>query len=259
MTRLSIIFFLFINSLSAHSDTITIAAASDLNYAMPELIATFESKNPNVALRVVYGSSGKLRTQIEYGAPFDIYFSANSDYPKYLMERGFASSNLKIYAKGRLVLVHENASGVKPKLEDITKLRNLAIANPRHAPYGQKAKQALVSLGIWDTMSDKIIYGESVSHAAQYLKTSHVESALLALSLVKGNGLNEGFEYVIVDPSLYTPLEQGFIVTQHAKDKPLAFQFSQFIDSKEAIAILEKYGFKTNGTVANIKIESLLK
>ncbi len=232
-------------STQALAKPMIIAAASDLKYAMDEIIVAFKSTRSEAEVDVVYGSSGKLRTQIEYGAPFDLYFSADISYPEYLHIKGFASSEVMPYALGRLVLWSNKVNVKELSMQALAQPQysRIAIANPKHAPYGIRAKQVIENLGLWPSLAPKLIYAESVSHAAQYVQTQHADVGLIALSLVLNEALTNEFGYQLISAELHEPLEQGFIITKYGSQNGLAKTFAQFVQSDEAKNILAQYGF----------------
>lgn len=215
---------------------------------MDKIIAQFtatHSNGTNNKVYVVYGSSGKFRTQIESGAPFDLYFSADIAYPQMLVDKGLSSTQVIPYATGRLVLWSRqfdlSGQGLNSLLED--KFKRIAIANPRHAPYGIRARQALIQAGIWSKIQHKLVFAESISHAAQYVTRQHTQAGLIALSLVRQPALTGQPRYQLLDEHLHQPLLQGFIITKHGGRKTLSRQFANFIQSPKVSAILAEYGF----------------
>lgn len=236
---------IWIFSAISQANTITIAAASDLKFAMDDLITEFKIQHPAADIKIIYGSSGKLRTQIEYGAPFDMYFSADISYPQYLYDKGLASSEVIPYAIGRLVLWSDT---MDVKLLPLSALRDqpfarIAIANPKHAPYGIRAKQVLETSLLWSDVQSKLIYADSISHAAQYIKTQHAQVGLIALSLVVSEPLANKYGYQLIPEELHDPLIQGFMVTKYGAENTLATTFTQFMLSDKATQMLKQYGF----------------
>lgn len=212
---------------------------------MDRIIQMYTTDFPDSEVQVVYGSSGKFRTQIEQGAPFDLYFSADITYPQMLVDKGLASSAVIPYATGRLVLWSTQYDLTGKPLEYLTTkdFKRIAIANPRHAPYGIRAKQALKSSDIWEQLKTRLVFAESVSHAAHYVKHQHVDAGILALSLVKHPTLVNQSSYQLIDEELHLPLKQGFIITRRAKNKQMAKQFAHYMSTNKAKAILINYGF----------------
>lgn len=239
---------LLLSSAVASDATLTVAAAADLKFAMTELINTFEKANPTSKVEIVTGSSGKFYQQIVNGAPFDLYFSADIEYPRKLKESGLTASDVKPYAFGRLVLwsTTRDVSGGLSILAD-DKFRKVAIANPAHAPYGMRARDSLAYYGLLGKVSGKLVFGENVSHAAQFAETGAADAAIIALSLVLAPAMKEKGNYFLIDERSHPPLEQGYVVLKRAANNIDAARFAAFISSREARAILVKYGFRLPG------------
>ena len=230
---------------SAHAEKITIAAAADLKFAMDEIVTGFNKGHSRDEVQVVYGSSGKFHTQIQQGAPYDLFFSADIGYPRELARLGLAVSEVKPYAVGRIVLWSADMDASKMTLVSLAdpKVVRIAIANPKHAPYGKRAEEALRSAGLWDKVQAKLVFGENISQTAQYVQSGNAQVGIIALSLAVSPELaKKGGHYVIPD-KLHQPLEQGFIITRLGADKPLARQFADYMGSKQARSIMAKYGF----------------
>lgn len=229
----------------AHSEHITIAAASDLQFAMDALLAEFKMHEPEAVVKVVYGSSGTFNAQITQGAPFDLYFSADISYPEALHAQGFAASAPRPYATGRLVLwsTIEDVSALELSALADTRFKRIAIANPRHAPYGKRAEETLESLGILQQVSSRLVLGENISQTAQFVQTGNAEAGLVALSLVSAPALRSEGWYQLIPEELHAPLLQGYMVTTRAKDNSLAWRFAAFVAAAPAQAILAAYGF----------------
>lgn len=224
---------------------ITIAAASDLTFPMTEIVALFQLKQPQAQVQVVYGSSGRFFTQIQQGAPYDLYFSADIDYPYQLKDKGFAGSVVSTYAIGRLVLWYSAVRAHPLTLQDLSDpaIRKIAIANPQHAPYGKRAAEALKAAGIWPQIQSKLVYGENVSQAAQFVQSGNADVGIIALSLALSPQLKQKGRYTKISDKLHTPLEQGFIVTKRAAQNPSAHAFSRFMQEQAARQIMHKYRF----------------
>lgn len=230
--------------LSAHADTLTIAAASDLKFAMDNLAEEFKKSHPKDTLNLVYGSSGKFTTQITQGAPFDMFFSADAELVQDLAAKGLAGSPVTPYGIGRLVVWGKIGDASKFSLANLTDpaITRIAIADPVHAPYGKRAEQALRAAGIWEQVKPKLVYGQNIAETAQFVQTGNAQIGLIALALVLNMPASEN-TYWLLPASLHAPLQQAFIITARAKDKPLAQQFAQFISTAPAAEILQRYGF----------------
>ncbi len=235
--------------------TLTIAAASDLRFALQELAARYEQQSGS-KVSVTYGSSGNFHAQIGNGAPFDLFFSADIDYPRQLEAAGLAESGtLYEYAVGRLVLWVPADSPV-----DVAKrgwdalldpaVRKIAIANPRHAPYGRAAVAALKSAGIYERVESKLVYGENISQAAQFVQSGNAQAALLAFSLAVSPPLASAGKYWEVPAAAHPPIVQGAMVLKSSPRKALAKAFLEFVKSAEGRTILRRCGFTVPGETA---------
>ena len=232
-------------TVGAHAEQIAIAAAADLKFAMDEVISEFKKQNPEHKIDVIYGSSGKFFTQIQQGAPYDLFFSADITYPVELKKAGFAASEVAQYAIGRIVLWSNSADASKMTLASLNdpKIARIAIANPKHAPYGKRAEEAMKAANVWDANSSKFVFGENVAQTAQYVQTGNAQVGIIALSLAKSPELSKQGGYYLIPDNLHQPLEQGFVVTKRAEGNALAKRFATFVSSKPARDILVRFGF----------------
>jgi len=228
-----------------HAEKINIAAAADLKFAMDEIVATFKETYPKNDISVIYGSSGKFKTQIQQGAPYDLYFSADITFPQELAKSGFATSDAMPYALGRIVLWSTTMEANKMTLDHLTdtKISRIAIANPRHAPYGKRAEEALRATGIWEKVKPKLVYGENIAQTAQFVQSGNAQIGIIALSLARNPELAVQSSYWLIPEQLHAPLEQGFIITKRAESNALAKQFADYMHHTNARAIMTKYGF----------------
>ncbi|MCX8016994.1 MAG: molybdate ABC transporter substrate-binding protein [Rhodocyclaceae bacterium] len=231
---------------------ITIAAAADLKFALDEVVALFRQAHPGETVEVIYGSSGKFATQIRQGAPFDLFFSADIAYPRQLAEEGLAASAVMPYALGRLVIWSATRDASRLTLADLADpiWRKIAIANPKHAPYGKRAEEALRAAGVWDKLRDRLVMGENVAQAAQYVQSGNADVGIVALSLVLNPTLSAPDGYALIAATLHAPLEQGFILTRRAAGNALAKAFADCIASPAARRVLARYGFTLPGEQA---------
>ena len=227
--------------------TVTVAAASDLTHAMNEIAANFE-KATGCAVRLSMGSSGNFLTQIENGAPFDVFFSADIAYPKRLETEGLAlPGSTYLYAVGKIVLWTRNDSRV-----DISKgfsslrgpaVRKIAIANPEHAPYGRAAEEALRQSGVYDSVKDRLVLGENISQAAEFVESGNADAGILALSIALAPGVVEKGRYWNIPEQFYAPIQQGVVVVRASPNPQGARQLLDYIKMPETAALLERYGF----------------
>jgi molybdate transport system substrate-binding protein len=234
---------------TVHAEKITIAAAADLKFAMDEIITGFKKSQPGNDVEVVYGSSGKFNTQIQQGAPYDLFFSADIAYPRELTKNGMAAFDAKAYAVGRIVLWSANMDASKMTLATLSdpKIARIAIANPKHAPYGKRAEEALRSAGMWDKVQPKLVFGENISQTAQYVQSGNAQAGIIALSLVLNPDLAKKGSYYLIPDTMHNPLEQGYIITKRGSYKPLSKKFAEYMGSRQARAVMIKYGFVLPG------------
>ncbi len=232
-------------STAAHAEKITIAAAADLKFAMDEIITGFNKSHAGSEVQVVYGSSGKFHTQIQQGAPYDLFFSADISFPRELVKQGQAASEVKPYAVGRIVLWSADRDATKMTMASLadSKITKIAIANPKHAPYGKRAEEALRSAGVWDTLQHKLVFGENIAQTAQYVQSGNAQVGIIALALAVNPELSKKGGYYLIPETMHNPLEQGFIITARGAGKPLARQFADYMGSKQVRGIMTKYGF----------------
>ncbi|WP_440997731.1 molybdate ABC transporter substrate-binding protein [Arhodomonas sp. SL1] len=227
-----------------------IAAASDLKYALAEIAEGFRAEHPDARIDVIYGSSGKFATQIRNGAPFDLYFSADIAYPRSLHEEGYTGGPPRPYAVGRVVLwvTQSGLEGLSlaglPEQEEI---RKLAIANPQHAPYGKRGKEALEHAGVWAEIQPRLVMGENIAQTAQFVDSGVAEAGIVALSLVKSPPLRDKGSWSLIPAEWHQPLEQGYVVTARGADNPLAGAFAEYIADESARAVMRRYGFALPG------------
>lgn len=238
--------------LVARAETVTIAAAADLKFAMDEIVAAYKRGQPDDTVEVIYGSSGKFYAQIQQGAPYDLFFSADIAYPRELVAAGFAASEVIPYAIGHIVLWSAQLDATKMTLASLTdpEITRIAIANPKHAPYGKRAEEALRAAGLWEKVESKLVYGENIAHAAQFVQSGNAEVGVIALSLALSPTLASSGGYWLVPESLHQPLEQGFIITSRAQANAAAKRFAASMGAPAARAVMVRYGFVLPGEVA---------
>ncbi|MCU1241893.1 MAG: Molybdate transporter substrate-binding protein [Candidatus Acidoferrum typicum] len=226
---------------------IRVAAAADLKFALDELGTHYE-KQTGRKMDVSYGSSGNFLAQIQNGAPFDVFLSADIEYPRKLEAAGLAEpGTLYEYALGRIVIwmpadtrIDLAQLGWKALLDP--SIQKIAIGNPEHAPYGRAAVAALRSVGIYEQVRAKLVYGENIAQAAQFVASGNAQAGILALSLAISPPMREGKRWEI-PAKMHPPIEQAAVILKSAKDKDSARAFLTFLKSGEARKILESYGF----------------
>jgi molybdate transport system substrate-binding protein len=247
LSALLVVSLLLSNAGPGAQQTLTVAAASDLQAVLPAIAAQFE-KDTGHNVTLTFGSSGNFFAQIQNGAPFDVFLSADIDYPRRLERAGLAErGSLYEYATGRIVLWTRNDSGI-----DVTrglsvvadaKVRRIALANPAHAPYGRAAVAAFRHEGLYERVRAKFVLGENISQAAQFVQSGNAEVGILALSLAFAPALANVGTYVEIPASLHPPIEQAAVVVAASPRKALARQFVDALKQPASVRILQSYGF----------------
>jgi molybdate transport system substrate-binding protein len=231
----------------AHAGELAIAAASDLNYAIKEMVAEFEKASGH-QVKLSLGSSGNFYAQIQNGAPFDLYFSADIGYPKKLEEAGLiVPGSLYRYAVGRIVVwtAHESRINAAQGIDSLKEpqIKKIAIANPKHAPYGRAAVAAMEHFKIYDQLKDKLVFGENISQAAQFVESGACDIGIIALSLAVAPTMKSKGVYWEIPASAHAPLEQGAAILKSSKQQAVARQFLEFMQGKQGQEIMRRYGF----------------
>lgn len=233
----------------AGSRIVAIAAASDLKFALEDVMAEFRKLHPEVDCRVTFGSSGSFFAQLSNKAPFDLYLSADIDYPRKLIEQGLAVRETEFhYAVGHLVAwvprdstLRLEGSGIETLIDPA--VRKIAVANPKHAPYGRAAIAALKSLGVHDQIESRLVMAENIAQAAQFVETGAADIGLISLSLALSPALKGKGRSWAVPESAYPPIVQGGIIMNWAQDPPAADLVRAYLLSDKGRAVLKKYGF----------------
>jgi molybdate transport system substrate-binding protein len=228
---------------------LSIAAASDLRYALDELVTAYRKQHPDTGVSVSYGSSGNLFAQIANGAPFDLFLSADIDYPRQLMTQGHAvADTLFTYAVGRLVIWVPSASTLDIESRGLAVLGDsavtrVAIANPEHAPYGRAARAALASAGLTDVVQPKLVLGETVSQAFQFAQTGSADAGLIASSLARAPTTVVSGRYSLISADAHPPLVQGGVTLVNAARPDAAASFRELMIGETGRELLARYGF----------------
>ncbi|HWH58938.1 MAG TPA: molybdate ABC transporter substrate-binding protein [Terriglobales bacterium] len=226
---------------------LTVAAAADLRPALDEINAKFKAES-GIELHISYGSSGNFFQQLQNGAPFDVFLSANVDYPKKLAQAGLvASGTYYEFARGSIVLIVPYDSKI-----DLTEglhalltpaVKKIAIANPSHAPYGQAAVAAIKSMGIYDWVAPHLVMGENISEAASFVFSGAADVGIVAKSLALAPAAAKRAKFVDIAAKNYPPLLQAMVVMKSAKDQSAAARFETFMRSEDTKKILQQFGF----------------
>lgn len=240
----------------AAAQELRVAAASDLTGAMQKLAPVFE-KQTGIHVSVSLGSSGNFFAQIQNGAPFDVFLSADRSYPEKLLQAGRAEpDSLTPYARGRLVLWTAKSSGLHFPAKDGKRLdggldflnsasvRKIAIANPEHAPYGRAAVAAMEHFKVYEPLKPKLVLGENISQTAQFALSGNADAGFVGLSGALSDSMAGSGEYVLLPDDSYPPIEQAAIVVAASRNKTQAQRFLQFLMSAEGQGILKDLGFE---------------
>lgn len=233
--------------------TVSVAAAADLKFALDEVIAEFEQVYPQIDIRPTYGSSGNFFAQLSNRAPYDMFFSADIEYPRKLAQAGHAVEGSEfIYAVGQIVVWVRDESPLDverlgPKVLLDRTVRKVALANPQHAPYGRAAQAALSHLGIYDQIQDRLVLAENIAQAAQFVESGAADVGIIALSLAMAPALRDKGRYVIIPLDTYPRLEQGGVIMTWSTVKDEAMTLRKFVMSENGRTILRRYGFLLPG------------
>jgi molybdate transport system substrate-binding protein len=226
--------------------TLTIAAAADLNFAMDQVSREFRALHPEIGVQIDYGSSGTFYTQIRNGAPFDLFLSADVEYPRKLAGDGIgAADSVFTYAVGRIVVWVPARSALEPStaLHDPS-VRHVAIANPQHAPYGRAAEAALRAMGLYGTVEKKLVLGENISQTLQFVESGAADVGIVALSLALAPSLRGAGRYWEIPVTAYPKMEQGGIILKPSR---AASEFRAFLLNNTGRGVLKQFGFYLPG------------
>jgi len=225
------------------AEPVSIAAASSLRFALDAILADYAARPGAVATRVVYGSSAKLATQIDHGAPFDLLLAADLEHPQRLLDAGHAVAPLRPFARGQLVLW--SPRGVPPTLAGLadTSFKRISIASPAHAPYGQRAIEALRAAGIHDAVEARLVIGENVGQAAQMVASGAADAGLIPLSLLLGMGTPPPGAHLVIGEDRHAPLLHGMVVTRRGAGRPAVHAVFDHLQSPGARRQLAAFGF----------------
>ena len=247
-TLLAVAFFgVLVRAGTGRAQEITVAAASDLQFAFQEVAARFHH-DTGKDVKLIFGSSGNFFTQIQNGAPFDLFFSADSEYPKRLDAAGLAEpETIYQYAVGKIVLWIPKESkldlsrGLAVLLD--ASVKKIAIANPEHAPYGRAAVAALQHEKIYESVRNKFVLGENISQTASFVASGSAEIGIVALSLALAPSMKERGKYAEIPSEDYPPITQAAVILKSSKQKAAARQFLDYVKSPAIIELLKTYGF----------------
>lgn len=233
-------FFLFLLlTVSSYASEIFVAAAANTMYAMPEIISAFNKKHPGIKVDLILSSSGKLTAQIVHGAEYDVFMAANMKYPEFLYKKGLAKVKPAVYAKGAIALFSVKKFNLHNFRKALLRAGSIAIANPKTAPYGRAAVEAMKNAGIYKRVLNKLVYAETVSAVIPYTLNSADIGIVSKSSLFSGK-MKKYRNFADVPQNLYKPIDQGITILNK---KRVSVEFYNFIFSKEAKNIFKKYGY----------------
>jgi molybdate transport system substrate-binding protein len=244
-----ILIALWLMGAASSAGEIKIAVAANVSYAMDTLIEAFAKQYPDTDVQVTLGSSGKLTAQIKNGAPYQLFMAANMKYPGALYAEKIAVTEPVVYAQGSLAYLSLKGLDLSKGIGVVTSpsVKKIALTNPKTAPYGKAALEALEKGGVYAQAKPKLVYAETVTQTVTYTMTA-VDLGFIAKSSLyspKMTHYREGIEWVEVDPSLYTPIDQGIVILKNGQGHPGVEAFYRFILGPEAQAILHAYGYLT--------------
>jgi molybdate transport system substrate-binding protein len=228
---------------------VRVAAAADLKFALDRIIAGFRENHPGIRVEPTYGSSGNIHAQLRQRAPYDIYLSADIAYPQDLVSRGLgAPGDLFGYARGRLVVWVPRNSPLPIERDGLGALsgaNRIAIANPRHAPYGRAAEAAMRRAGVWAAAGRRLVLAENVAQAAQFVESGAADAGIIARSLVIATPMRSSGRYWEIPEDLHPPIEQGGLILPWASSRDTTVRFQRFLTGAEGREILTRFGFET--------------
>jgi molybdate transport system substrate-binding protein len=247
MKRLIIFFALLFFSVSLFAQNLRVAVAANLQGVIKVLASDFKRKT-GIEVEPIIGSSGNLSTQIKNGAPFDMFLSADMSFPDGLYKGGFATQAPDVYAYGSLVICSTQDIGFENWERELmsARVKKIAIANPKIAPYGKAAQEALTQKGIWSEVQSKIVYGESIAQVNTYITTSVTDVGFTTQSFIKDSEGKTKLYWRAIDPKSYTPIKQGMVIVKATKREADAEKFYKYMLGVDAKKILKEYGYGVN-------------
>ena len=244
MMMKKLLLLLYLSSFALFAQDINVAVAANVSYAIEELVTLFEKQHPETKVRVTLGSSGKLAAQITNGAPYDLFMSANISYPQALYDGNLTQRPPETYAQGQLALFSAKAQDFSISLQLLQnkKIKRIAVANPKTAPYGKATQELLENVHLYQALKPKFIYGESIAQTISYTITA-TDLGIIAASALYSKQMRtykENVNWIVLDPTDYAPIKQGIVLLDTSDE---AKAFYHFILSKEAQEIFKRYGY----------------
>jgi molybdate transport system substrate-binding protein len=226
------------------AQTVKVAAAANLRYVLEEIKKQYEAEKPGSTIDITFGSSGTLTQQILNGANFDLFLAADTDFPQKIADSGFAAGEVTTYIYGKLALwslTLDVSAGLQTVL--LPAVKKIAIANPKGAPYGESAVELLKNQGLYDIISDKIVWGDNISQAAQFAFSGNAELGFIALSLALAPEMQSKGKYYVFPEEICPPLEQAGVLIKGSEKNSEAPQFLNYIRSNKCNGLWTKYGY----------------
>ncbi|QGJ70945.1 ABC-type molybdate transport system periplasmic component [Planctomycetales bacterium 10988] len=233
----------------ARRKEVRVAVAANFQFAFEEMAAAFREEYPEFEVSPTYGSSGNFYAQLSQDAPFDLFLSADTHYPRQLVEQGFAKNeDTFLYAVGQIVLWVPNRSELDLERLGIeavndSSVKKIAIANPTLAPYGQAAEAALKKLGVYEAVKDRLVFGDNIAQTAHFVESGAADLGILALSLAVAEPMKERGRYWVVPLDTYPPIEQSGVILQAAKSEKATLALRSFLTGPQGRGILKRYGY----------------
>jgi molybdate transport system substrate-binding protein len=238
---------------AAQKGAVRVAAAADLKFALEDIVEAFRRQQPDIRVQITYGSSGNFYAQLSNRAPYDLFLSADMDYPRRLIRGGLAPADAEfLYAVGRIVIWVPQSSSIDVEKLGMQSLlspevRKIAIANPRHAPYGRAAEAAMKSMGVYEKVHDRLVLGDTVLQAAQFVESGGADIGIISRSHALAPSMRAKGRFWVVPVDAYPRREQGGVIMSSAQDHSAAVALRDFILGKDGKAVLARYGFETAG------------
>lgn len=249
MRKWALLFWVFLlSNRLCDAQPLRIAVAANAQFVVKALQRDFKRRT-GIETEIIPGSSGKLTAQIKHGAPYDLFLSADMQYPQTLFKEGHGIGSPEVYAVGHLIVCSASLKDIArwKVLVQGEEVRRLALANPLLAPYGEAARTALLRLGIWNGLKKKVVLGESISQVNTYIESGVVDLGFTTESFIRESTGSAKFYWTRVDKKLYKPLQQGMLILKHAKkgNYKKALMFCSYLNSPEAKSVFRRYGYST--------------
>ena len=247
MKRIIISLAILLATISISAQKVNVAAAANLKYVLEEIKTAYLNQNPKAIVNLTFGASGTLVQQIINGASFDFFMAADNEFPVKLKDKGMTTGVISTYAFGKLAIYSTTLEVNKLGLEALknASIKKIAIANPETATYGTRSVELLKSLKLYEALKSKLVIGENIAQTAQFAFTGNAEIGFIALSLALAPDMSGNGSYYIIDPKLYSPIEQACVLIKTPVLNTEAAKFKRYVLSSATKTIWEKWGYKT--------------